>query len=100
MKTLKERYEKIIDEYVKLFEKKHEVELEFWVSDDKTGVACFGDIYYFSVSDIIYDINNNLPERMIFEWLEDNVEYYERKGQTINLSSYHKGLRLEQFTDI
>ena len=80
MKTLKERYEKIIDEYVKLFEKKHNVELEFWVNDDKTGIACFVGVYYFSASDIIYDINNNLPENMIFGWLEDNVDYYERKG--------------------
>jgi hypothetical protein len=99
MKKLINRYEKVIDEYVRLFEKKHGLELEFWVSDNKTGVAAFGDIYYFNVSDIIYDIENELPKNFICQWLEDSVEYYERKGQNINLHSYFKGMRYENLPD-
>jgi hypothetical protein len=100
MKQLKERYEVIVDEYIRLFEKKHKLELEFWVSDDKTGVAAFGCIYYFHISDIMYDINNNLPKRLILNWLDDNVEYHERKGMNINLHSYFKGMRFEDLKDV
>lgn len=100
MKKLKERYEAIVDEYIRLFEKKHKLELEFWVSDDKTDVACFGCTYYFHVSDIMYDINNNLPKRLILNWLDDNVEYHKRKGLNINLHSYFKGMRFEDLKDV
>jgi hypothetical protein len=99
MTTLKEKYESIIDEYVKRFEKKHGLQLESWVSDDKNGVACFGDILYFSVNDIIYDINNKLPKGLIINWLEDGIDYYEKKGQTINIHSYAKGLRYQDLPD-
>lgn len=95
MKTLKERYESVIDEYIKKFEKKHDLELDHWVSNDKSGIACFGDIYFFNVSDILYDINNNLPKKLICQWLEDSVGFREKKGQYINLSSYWMGLRYE-----
>jgi hypothetical protein len=95
MKNLKEKYEKIIDEYVRLFEKKHDMHLEHWVSDDKTGVACFGDILYYSVSDIIFDINNDLPAGLAIDWVYDTVEYHSNVEHPnyINLFSYSKGLR-------
>ena len=100
MKKLKERYEAIVDEYIRLFEKKHGLKLEFWVADDNTGVACFGDIYFFNISDIMYDINNKLPKNLIIQWLEDNVKYHDRKGQYINLHSYFKGMRFEDLKDV
>jgi hypothetical protein len=100
MKKLKDRYEAIIDEYIRLFEKKHGLELEFWVSENKTGIACFGDVYFFHISDIIYDIDNELPEDLIIQWLEDTIEYNERKGMNINLQSYAKGLRFEDLKDV
>jgi len=98
--TLQEQYESIIDNYVEVFEKKHCLTLEYWVRDDKTGVACFGDIYYFNLSDIIYDINNNLPKDFICQWLEDYVEYYDRKQRNISLDAYFKGMRYELLPDV
>lgn len=98
-KTLKERYESIVDEYIALFEKKHKLELEFWVADDKSGTACFGNIMFFNISDIMFDIDNKLPKRLILDWLEDNVEFRATKGY-LNLESYSKGVRLQDRTDI
>lgn len=97
--TLKERYETIVDEYIALFEKKHKIELEFWVADDKSGTACFGDIMFFNISDIMFDIDNNLPKNLILDWLNDSVEFSETKGY-INLESYSKGVRFQDRTDI
>ncbi len=96
---LKALYETIADEYVYLFEKKHGLKLEFWVADDKTGVACFGDVYFFTASDIMYDINNKLPKGFILQWIEDNVDNQEKKGY-INLHSYFKGMRFEDLPNI
>lgn len=91
---LKERYEAIVDEYITLFEKKHNLELEFWVADDKSGTACFGDINFFNISDIMFDIDNKLPKGLILDWLNDSVEFHETKGY-INLESYSKGVRFQ-----
>lgn len=100
MKSLKQQYEDIIDQYIKLFEKKHGLELDHWVSGDKSGIASFGDIFYFNVSDILFDINNKLPKDLITKWLHDGVDFYERKGQYINLFSYWKGLRYQDLEDV
>lgn len=98
--TLKEKYESVVDEYVKRFEKKHDLQLEFWVADDKTGVASFGDVYCFNVGYIIYDINNDLPNNLIIKWVEDGIDYYKKKNQMINLHSYAKGLRYQDLPDV
>ncbi len=90
--ALKERYESIVDEYVAIFEKKHNLKLEFWVSDDKSGTACFGCINFFNISDIMFDIDNKLPKGLIIDWLNDSVESNKSKGY-ISLESYSKGVR-------
>ena len=90
--TLKERYESIVDEYVAIFEKKHNLNFEFWVSGDKCGTACFGCINFFSISDIMFDINNKLPKGLIIDWINDSVESNKSKGY-ISLYSYSKGIR-------
>ena len=56
MKKLKQQYDQIIDQYIKIFEKKHGLEFEFFVGDDNSGVACFGDVFYFNISDILFCI--------------------------------------------
>ena len=73
MSKLRKRLDKIIGLYVAKFEEKHETELEFWVSDDTTGIACFGD-YFFSLADIVFDIDNNCPAREIFRWQDYCVD--------------------------
>jgi hypothetical protein len=50
-KTLSEQYDKLVNKYVKKFEKKHDTYLEFWVSDISGDIACFGD-NFFNYDDI------------------------------------------------
>ena len=59
---------------------------------DKSGTACFGDIMFFNVSDIMFDIDNKLPKDLVLDWLNDSVEFHEDKGY-ISLESYSKGVR-------
>jgi len=100
VKEKQEQYENIIDRYIKLFEKKHGLELDHWVSNDKSGIAFFGCVFYFNVSDILFDINNKLPKGLIISWLYDGIEFREKKGEYINLNSYFLGLRYEQLDDV
>lgn len=91
---LQEQYREICNKYVKLFCEKHEIEFEYWV-DLTGGIASFGDIYYFSLSNIVEDLDNNYPKGLILKWIEDVVEYSELKGWTIPLSQYAKGERYD-----
>lgn len=90
-KTLKQRYEDICDEYINAFCQKQQMAFEFWVADQRD-VAGFGD-WYFSLSDIIYDIDSDCPKGLILQWYEGELQY---SKQRINYPSYHKGLRHEQ----
>lgn len=89
MSELRKKLENILYQYIDLFEKKHDIFYDGAAGDDILGILLFGD-YFFNITDIVYDIDNNLPEGMIFEWYNMNVEH----ETNINLHSYHKGYRL------
>lgn len=100
MKDLKSRYEKICSDYIRAFVKKHDYEFSGWVSDEVGGIACFIEQYYFNLNDIVYDVNNDLPVNLIFEWQEYLVDKHFQNQKTgvedvnINLRSYWKGMRV------
>lgn len=91
--SLKQQYERVIDEYVRVFENKHDVKLDFWVGDDKTIPACFGYSYFFEPSDIMFDVNNNLPKGMPFDWVDHYLEFGKFEKRSISLKEYSEGMR-------
>ena len=92
---IREKLDDILKEYIRLFEEKHEVFFDYAVGDDLTGLLCFGE-YLFTARDVIYDIDNDLPKNLIFQWQDDSFDSitnpYHKK---INLQSYAMGLRFE-----
>ncbi len=88
MNQLRKCLDGIIDLYIAEFEEKHDCYLEFWVSDDKTGIAAFGD-NFFSLSDIVYDIDNECKPRAIFDWQNHQID----NGSKVNFKSYLAGVR-------
>ena len=92
MKTikLKEKLDKIIDEYTDLFCKKQDVYADGWIGDLKGGINCFSDAY-LSFDDIRTDIDLDVPKGMILDWYWDNLE---NQGNNINYQSYIRGLRV------
>lgn len=94
------KLDKILKDYIYAFEKKHGREFEFAVSDDLTGIISFGDIYYLDITNIIYDIDNDLPVNLIFEWLEYIVDNHANYDYSINLKSYAKGIRYSNLSDL
>lgn len=94
--TMKQQLEQVMKQYIEAFEKKHDMFFEFAVNDEYLGVFSFGDVYYFNASDIVYDIDKDLPKHLIIDWLHDNLD---NEGNYINLHSYAKGLRHTQITN-
>lgn len=89
---MRKKLDEILKKYIKLFEKKHSLNFEFAVNDDLLDVISFGSVYFFSIDDIIFDIDTNQPKGLIIQWLEESLEY---KDKIINYKSYSKGLRYE-----
>jgi len=100
---LKQDYHNACNAYVAAFEKKQGCNLEMWIGDEIGGVASFGDILCFSISDIIEDINSNYPKGLIIKWLEDTIDAsYDKESNNyfderpyINLKSYAMGARYD-----
>lgn len=97
MKNLKAKYERIVDAYIKEFEKKQEVELEYWVGDEVGGICSFGDVLFFSFDDIRLDIDTNQPKGQIIDWLYDTMEH---NGDRMNYKSWSMGLRYSDIDKI
>ena len=89
--TLKQQYDKIAEEYVKLFCEKQDLEFEFWVGRIGES-AYFTSCHSFTLSQIMYDIENKCEKGLILQWSNDMIENHEEKG-FINYESYSKGLR-------
>ena len=84
---LKERYDQIISEYVRLFEEKQEVYTEGWIGDEVGGLLVVVRVidYMIDFLDIKYDIDNNIEKGLIFEWMENMLQ-----GNRINYRTYVK----------
>ena len=89
-------FEKAAKLLVDLFCTKHSVDLDDMVNGDITDVLCFGD-NFFTLSDIYYDLKNDIPKRLIFEWQYYVTEYciVNDVQKHINFKSYCMGARFD-----
>lgn len=90
MKDLQERYEEACGDYILLFSVKHNLDFSGWI-DEVGGIAGFIEQYFFSMSDIVYDINTNQPKHLITQWQDDMINITDDKR--CNFQSYSKGYR-------
>jgi len=88
MSILLTEYEDVCNAYVNKFSKKHDLEFDGWVADHVGEIAIFATQYYFSVNDIIFDIENKLPKYLTLEWQDHVVELGMADKPSINLRSY------------
>lgn len=90
----------VLSAYIQMFEDKHELDLQYIVNDDIMGVLDFGDVYFFNTTDVVYDIDHDLPKGLILQWAEDSIDDSKNPArQTINLLSYAMGLRFEDLEE-
>ena len=62
----------------------------FWVSDDRAGVLCLGDLF-LNLGDLIYILQHDLSVDEVQEWQQYNIDAQEYGLNTINLKSWHRG---------
>lgn len=82
---------------IKAFEKKQDLNFEFFINDDVIGIATFGDVYCINVSDIIFDLETKQTKGLIIDWLYETLDQKDKEDY-INYQSYCKGLRYEDLT--
>ena len=90
LNNLKKSYKKAIGQYLEVFCSKQDLYVEHLVGDGD--IICFGCVFFFSFSDIMYDINTNQPAGQIIDWLYMCLD---RQDVNINYRSYCMGLRPE-----
>ena len=83
---MKKQLEKVLKQYIKEFEKKQDLTFEFAVDDDLMTSIFFENGIHFYMTDVIYDIDNNIKENIIIEWLE----YTLQEKDYINYRTYLK----------
>lgn len=85
----KQLFRHVCELYVSEFEKKQELDFDYWVADEVGGMADFSSSYFFSLQDIVYDMDTEQPAGRIIDWQHYTVE----NEVQINYKSYCRGLR-------
>ena len=90
----KDRLNKILQEYVDLFSKKHEITFDGSVNDDLLDILFFGD-YFMSIEDVVFDIDNDINEPEFYNWYDSTLEFAMKNKDvpTINYKSWCMGAR-------
>ncbi|MBS9774741.1 MAG: hypothetical protein KGV59_06255 [Tenacibaculum sp.] len=83
-----QKFKDAVQGLVIAFEEKQDLDFEFWVADDPTGVACFDSTYYFPLGDIFYDLDNEIEKGKIIEYQEYVMELPSNQKDIINYESY------------
>lgn len=86
MKVLTD-YQNACNAIIIKFEKKHGYEFSGWVADEIGGIAEFINQYYFSMNEIVYDLQHKVKKGLIFEW-QDKVVNEEVKMNFKNYAKY------------
>ncbi len=79
--------------YVRAFEKKHEMYFDYFVLDNVLSFAMFGD-YYINISDVVLDIDRNVPEKIFIKWYDITLDLAMRDKPTINYATYLNNYKL------
>jgi len=91
---LQEQYRAIVTAYIRAFEKKHGYQFTGWVGKDRFGeIATFIEEYYFNLSDVLYDIDNNIPKGKIFKWQDATTDANVMNWKEQKFISYRNWLK-------
>lgn len=91
--ALRERFDRAVAGYVAALLKMYDWDERYgyWVADDTTGVYAYGDYHFLNLSDIIYIVDNKVPESVLEEWEEYCLWAHEFNQTIPNLASWVKG---------
>jgi hypothetical protein len=69
-------YRNACNNIVNLFVKKQGYEFDGWAGKETGGIADFIGQYFFSMSDMIFDLENNAEKGKIIEWQDYCTEFH------------------------
>ena len=89
---LKTKYEKIVNEYLRIFVEKQDLDIEncYWVADRVGEMLSVNEQYYFSFDDIRFDVDNNIKAGAIIEWQDEMINNHLNNKRQINYENYTK----------
>lgn len=93
-KHLKEQWEAACNGYLLELAKMYDWDCEaygFWVGNDVGGVYSYGDSTFINMDDIIFCVENNVPQETYFEYTEYCLWAHEFGFNVPNFESYFKG---------
>ena len=91
-KTIKEKYDSAVDEYLKAFCYKHDLQYDndCWVANNIGGVAMIGD-FFIDFNDIKTDIDYDAPKCEYFKYNDYTQEAFNLGISCPNYSNWLKG---------
>jgi len=93
-----EPFRKLLIGYFGQFARKHGIVFDKWVNS----IVKF-DKYYFSIEDIMYDLDSLAKRYLILQWQDDLLAYNEKRMQKdykyVNFRSYCMGFRYSDLED-
>jgi hypothetical protein len=94
LETIIRDYNEVANELVNRFAKKQDLYFDYWVADRVGEIGCFSHTYFFTLSDIIHDLESNQPKGLILEWQDKTLE--NDRENRINYYAYTTGLRYSE----
>jgi hypothetical protein len=86
--TKREQYENACTAYVKEFCDKQDMDFGGWVGGTVGDVAYCSD-FFFSMRDIVLDVNSGQPVGAIVEWYYSSIE----ADESVNYYAWTQGIR-------
>ena len=87
---LKTKYEKIVNEYLRIFIEKQGFDAEncYWIGDKIGEIFSVNEQYYFSLQEIRFDVDNNIKAGAITDWQDEAIN--NKNKRHINYENYIK----------
>ena len=89
--TLQERYNAVVQDYITLFEVKHDLNFEYWINRKVGESAEFTGGITCNFTDIKRDIDEDVQKDKFFEWHEQCIQRHYTGLDTINYKSFLMG---------
>ena len=93
MNKLRQSFDKVVNKYVAALLEMYEWDAYYgyWIADDTTGIYAYSDNHFISLHDLIYIVDNKVPEEKLDEWEEYCLWAHDHNEPVPNIHSWVKG---------
>lgn len=90
---LRREFDKVVNKYVAALLKMYDWSAcyGYWIGDDTTGIYAYGDSHFIALRDLVYIVDNKVPEKTLDEWEEYCLWAHNFKQTIPSLKSWVNG---------